>query len=122
MRRNRLTAPAIDTGVATQKEAADSQKRIDAVAEETDAMLLDFQHVSTQTDELKVCDDQLERQVEAQRKQLADFERQLATVRETQREIVPSLLRMLAALEEFVARDAPFLVEERKNGSRVSRA
>ncbi len=105
---------AIDTRVTTQKEAADSQERIDAVAEETHAMLLDFQHVSTQADELKVFDDQLERQVQTQRKQLTDFERQLATVRETQREIVPSLLRMLAALEEFVARDAPFLVEERK--------
>jgi hypothetical protein len=105
---------AIDTRVTTQKEAAGSQKRIDAVAEETQAMLLDFQHVTAQTDELKVVDDQLERQVQTQRKQLADFERQLATVRETQREIVPSLLRMLAVLDEFVARDAPFLVEERK--------
>jgi hypothetical protein len=105
---------AIDTRVTTQKEAAGSQKRIDAVAEETQAMLLDFQHVTAQTDELKVFDDQLERQVQTQRKQLADFERQLATVRETQREIVPSLLRMLAVLDEFVARDAPFLVEERK--------
>jgi len=38
---------AIDTRVTTQKEAVDSQERIDAVAEETHAMLLDFQHVST---------------------------------------------------------------------------
>ncbi|MCA1853410.1 MAG: DUF3450 domain-containing protein [Beggiatoa sp.] len=105
---------AIDTRVTTQKEAADSQERIDAVAEVTQAMLLDFQHVTAQTDELKIFDDQLERQVETQRKRLADFEQQLATVRETQREIVPSLLRMLETLHEFVARDAPFLVEERK--------
>lgn len=105
---------AIDTRVTTQKEAADSQERIDAVADQTHAMLLDFQHVTAQADELKVFDDQLERQVQTQRKQLADFERQLATVRETQREIAPSLLGMLAALDEFVARDAPFLVEERK--------
>ncbi len=105
---------AIDTRVTTQKEAADSQERIDAVADQTHAMLLDFQHVTAQADELKVFDDQLERQVQTQRKQLVDFERQLATVRETQREIAPSLLGMLAALDEFVARDAPFLVEERK--------
>jgi len=105
---------AIDTRVTTQKEAADSQERIDAVADQTHAMLLDFQHVTAQADELKVFDDQLERQVHTQRKRLSDFERQLATVRETQREIVPSLLRMLAVLEEFVARDAPFLVDERK--------
>ena len=38
---------AIDTRVTTQKDAADSQERIDAVANQTHAMLLDFQHVST---------------------------------------------------------------------------
>ncbi len=105
---------AIDTRVGIQKEAADSQGRIDSMAEETHAMLLEYQQVTAQTDELKVFDDQLERQVQGQRTKLADFERQLATVRETQRGIVPFLVRMLSTLEEFVARDAPFLVEERK--------
>ncbi len=105
---------AIDTQVTTQKEAADSQERIDAVAAETHTMLLEFQHATAQTDALKAFDDPLERQIQTQRTKLADFERQLATVRETQREIMPFLSRMFAALEAFVTRDAPFLVEERR--------
>jgi uncharacterized protein DUF3450 len=63
--------------VLFQKAAMDSQERIDAVADQTHAMLLDLRHVTAQTDELKVFDDQLERQVQTQRKQLADFEQQL---------------------------------------------
>jgi hypothetical protein len=43
--------------VLFQKAAADSQERIDAVADQTHAMLLDLRHVTAQTDELKVLDD-----------------------------------------------------------------
>lgn len=105
---------AIDARVTTQKEAAQSQERIDTLADQTRAMLQDYQHVTAQAEELRVFDDQLARQVQNQKTKLADFERQLETVRETQREIVPFMLRMLEVLEQVVALDAPFLLEERK--------
>lgn len=104
---------AVDTQVEAQQEAAQSQQRIDVLADEASAMLEEYRQLTRQSDSLRTYNDQLERLVRSQVEELESFERQLANVRITQQGIVPFMLRAIEVLEEFIALDVPFLMDER---------
>jgi Protein of unknown function (DUF3450) len=104
---------AIDLHVAGQEAAVESQKRVDALADDSQAMLQEYRLVTGQLDDLKAYDDQLERLPKTQESELASFATQLESAKRTQREIVPLLGRMVETLAEFVALDLPFLPQER---------
>jgi hypothetical protein len=56
---------------------------------------------------------QLEPQVQSQRDELAEMDRQLLEVETTSREVLPLMQSMLDTLEQFVGLDVPFLMDER---------
>jgi hypothetical protein len=113
---------AIDTRVAGQKEAVQSQQQVDALADQTQSMLQEYRQLNDQLGDLKTYDDQLERLVASQKKDIESHNRQLANLGETQIEIIPLMLRMLKALEDTVALDAPFLTQERQTRLKNLRA
>lgn len=105
---------SIDASMANTRDEARSQGRIDKLDDETKAMLEEYQRLSRELDVLKVYDDQLERLVASQEEEKASIQRQMQDLELTQREIVPLMLRMVTRLDEFLAVDAPFLPEERR--------
>ena len=62
---------------------------------------------------LKVYNDQLAKQIEAQQQASADINASIAASRDMEPQVVPLLNKMLVALERFIKADLPFHLEER---------
>ncbi len=134
-----LTVPAFTLVLATSVAFADplqesitatdknnrqeqaSQQRIDALGEQTRAMLEEYHVLSRELDSLTVYNDQLQRLVQSQLEEQALIRRQMDDIELTQREIVPLMLRMIDSLEDFVTSDMPFLLPERLQRARLLR-
>lgn len=103
--------------VATQakatKTAEASQAKIDKYADSTDAMLAEYKDLLRQIDSMKVYNEQIGRMVSSQQEELDSLNRQITQIDQTAMEVVPLMLKMIDALNEFVALDLPFQNEER---------
>lgn len=113
-------APApskVQTAVAAQeqldKNAAASQKKVDAVTGSTQDMLNSYLSVTQQTDELRAYDDQLQQIVQAQQDQITSLTQQMSLVGGTRDSVLPLLLQMTDSLGQFVKLDLPYRLEER---------
>ena len=95
-------------------DAIASQKRIDALADETGEMLDEYRGVLQQSASLRAYNDQLERLIEEQNKQLASLRNQTNDARSIQQHLFPILTRMVKVLEELIDLDVPFLMRERR--------
>lgn len=113
-----VAAQALDTTLETQTEtvqaAIRSQDKIDKLADETQQALAAYQSALRQTKSLGVYNDQLDRLLASQQREIESLGTQLQEIEVTQREIVPLLVRMFERLDQFVALDVPFLPEERQ--------
>lgn len=105
---------AIDTQVQTDIAAQKSQLKIDNLADEKSQMLAKYRELLRQTDSLRTYNDQLEKLVSSQKKELRSIDEQLFNIENTQREIVPLMLKMIETMVQFVELDLPFLPEERQ--------
>jgi hypothetical protein len=94
--------------------AAESQKRIDDISDETRTLLSRYQAASRQADSLRVYVEQLEKLVAAQETEKTELQEQIAGVTDVEREIVPLMQRMVDKLAEFIELDVPFLLDERR--------
>ena len=108
----------VDAATQAQKSIDDvgqeTQQRIDELSDKAQDMLSDYRAARDETANLRVYNEQLQRQVESQREELESLETQLAQIDRTQEEFVPSMLGALDALDRFVERDIPFRSEERR--------
>lgn len=104
---------ALTEGEALMTEAQRSQQRVDELDDSTREALNRYRHALQQKERLAEYNKQLAEMVESQRGELEDLQAQLATIEETQAEVMPMLQRMLTSLEQFIALDVPFLQEER---------
>lgn len=113
-----VAAQALDTTLETQTEtvqaAIRSQDKIDKLADETQQVLAAYQSALRQTKSLGVYNEQLDRLLASQQREIESLGTQLQEIEVTQREIVPLLVRMFERLDQFVALDVPFLPEERQ--------
>lgn len=113
-----VQAQALTQSVQVQsginQQAVTSQQRIDSLQSEADQMLADYRNAVRAADSLKVYVAQLRRVVDDQRTQLASMDSQLASVEETNRDIVPLMIEMVDMLDQIVANDIPFKLDERK--------
>lgn len=105
---------AIDKAVETNLETHKTQEKIEQLSEETRSMLEAYQYTLQQIDSLKTYNAQLEKLIKNQRAEKISILSQLNSIEETQRNIVPLMLRMIEVLEEFIRLDMPFLTEERQ--------
>jgi len=105
----------LTTGQSKTNMAQVSQQKIDTMADQTAGLLSDFKIVNKQIEGLRVYNTQLEKQIANQRKVLAQLGESIENVTVIERQIQPLILKMLDGLEQFVALDVPFLLEERQN-------
>ena len=105
---------AIDVRTRAQQEGARSQERVDALADETDAMLREYRTLLQRAEALRVYNRQLSRLLESQQRELASLRGEIEGITIVGREITPLLLRMIDSLDAFVELDVPFLAEERR--------
>lgn len=112
-----VQAQQIDQLLTIEKQVAQagaqSQATIDKIADETDRLVGEYRSVTTQIDNIKVYNDQLQELVAAQEKEKASLQAQIENVSGVEREIVPLMQRMIGTLEQFVKLDVPFLQQER---------
>lgn len=106
---------AIQSRLVAQQEARQSQDKIDNLADETKSLLDKYRNAIRRTDSLKAYNSQLRNSIDNQKNQLASIQRQLGNIDETRRSITPLLVRMVNVLEQTIAVDLPFLMEERTN-------
>ena len=112
-------AQALRNVEAEQKEAdraaQASQEQINEILEKKQDLAGRYAQVVAETESLNKYIEQLSVQVKSQDKEIAGIEQQLLDIETTNREVQPLMQKMVDTLEQFVALDVPFLLEERTN-------
>ncbi|CAH0992854.1 hypothetical protein SIN8267_02991 [Sinobacterium norvegicum] len=101
-------------GQAKTAAAQKSQVKIDKISDQTRDRLQEYKDVLKQVEGLKVYIARLDRQIDNQNKRIDSIENSIEQVTEVKRQILPLVERMIAALDDYVALDVPFLLEERQ--------
>jgi hypothetical protein len=104
---------AIEEQVGVDEEAREAQRRVDEIDDATHKLLDEYRRALSDAESYTTYADQLEAQVQSQREEMAEMDRQLQEVETTSRAVLPLMQSMLDTLEQFVALDVPFLLEER---------
>ncbi len=103
----------LDTRSAANEDAIEAQKRVDVISDETDDLVTQYRSVLKQIDSIELYNSQMRDLTNAQAEELASLADQLSRVQGVGRSVTPLMLRMVTALEKFVALDVPFLIDER---------
>ncbi|TAJ94145.1 MAG: DUF3450 domain-containing protein [Gammaproteobacteria bacterium] len=119
-----LAGMAANGGAQTLKNVEAEQKEADKAAQASQAQINDildkkqdlagrYAQVVAETESLNKYIEQLSVQVKSQDEEIAGIEQQLLDIETTNREVQPLMQKMVDTLEQFVALDVPFLLEER---------
>ncbi len=104
---------ALDKGELRATQAAEAQNKVDAVYDETRTRSDEYKGVLKEIEGLQVYIGQVQAQVSNQERELAEIANAVGEVQVFDRQVVPLMLRMIDALDQFVALDVPFLKAER---------
>ncbi|MCC2616675.1 DUF3450 domain-containing protein [Aestuariibacter halophilus] len=99
--------------------AAKSQEKINSLYEQSQELLAQYRQVVDETENLKVYNDYVATLVADQQEGIDSLQRQIDSIEDTKRGIVPLMFRMIDSLEQFIELDIPINYEERK--ARVER-
>lgn len=102
-----------EAGEARADAAAADQKAVEAIADQTDKLTAEYATVIKVVDGLKVYNGLLQRQIDNQEAEKTALAESIDNVALIERQIIPLMTRMIDSLEEFIALDTPFLMEER---------
>lgn len=106
-------AQVVDTRGQANAESVQSQKRIDALSDQTDELLSDYRSTLKQIESLRVYNRQMDELIAAQETEMADLQGQIDRVELVGRGVTPLMLNMIDAIAKFVELDTPFLLDER---------
>ena len=104
----------IDAGRDRLNDNQRAQVDIDQVHEESRSLAERYQQMLTVVDDLTVYNAILARQIRRQEEEMATVERSIANAAVIERQVLPLLTRMLEDLEDLIAADIPFLLDERE--------
>ena len=112
-----VAGQAVDQIVAAESRriqlAQAGQDQIDGIVEETRSVAEEYRAVMKEVDGLLVYNTLLDRQIEDQNRELSNLRISIDQVQLIERQILPLLTRMIDGLDQFVALDVPFLMDER---------
>lgn len=103
----------IKAGESFMVAQADSQKRVDTLAEQGRDLSNDYRTTLREAEGLKLYLQQLRAQLKSQEEEMAVIRQESSELERTNIEILPLMQRMLGSLDQFVQLDVPFLKEER---------
>ena len=69
--------------------------------------------VLSKIENTKIYNDQLRKIITSQKEEMASIKTQIASLKDTNKDIVPLMVRMVDMLDQFVKMDVPFLKDER---------
>ena len=95
--------------------AQESQQRVNATVETTRSLADDYRAINKEIDGLRVYNRLMTAQTNGQRATLDDIALSMQQVDVINRQIFPLMERMIDGLEQSIALDIPFLMEERTN-------
>jgi hypothetical protein len=107
------TQQLIDDGLARLKQNQESQQTIDSTLEKIQGLEKEFQDELQLLDSLNMYNSMLNRQLNGQQEQISQINTSINNVTLIERQIMPLLVRMVDALEQYVNVDLPFLKQER---------
>ncbi|MFT5676442.1 MAG: hypothetical protein ACI808_002387 [Paraglaciecola sp.] len=108
--------PVVKSATEITNSAAKSQQKINQITEQIDDKLQQFKTINIEIDGLEIYNNQLRKQLVNQQQEMLNLNDSIDEVSVIERQITPFMIRMIEGVEQFVALDAPFLVEERANG------
>jgi seryl-tRNA synthetase len=95
--------------------AAASQEKINQAVDKTQDAASKYAQALAEAESMEKYNKQLGDQVKEQREEMVSIEQQLLDIETTHREVQPLMQKMVDTLQQFVALDVPFLLEERTN-------
>lgn len=99
---------------ASQATAIASQQRVEALDDETLALIAEYNRELERYEDLRVYNDNMRQLLASQAAERERLEGELGEVEVIRRGIVPLMVEMLDVLERFVALDQPMLANERE--------
>lgn len=97
----------------TNKLGQNSQNKVTKTAEQTQELFDEYRRTLKQIENTKIYNLQLEKMIGNQKEEVQSISEQIVNLKQTNRDIVPLMLRMISTLEQFTDIDVPFLPEER---------
>ena len=104
----------IDKRVTGNVAGAESQKRVESLADATDGLISEYRLTNKKIESLNIFNRQLSAVIVSQNEELESLQRQIDDVEEVGRAVTPLMLKMIDSLDRFVELDVPFLAEKRK--------
>lgn len=104
----------IDAGRERLNDNQQAQADIDQIHEETRSLVERYQQMLTVVEDLTIYNTILARQIRRQEQEMTTVERSIADAAVIERQVLPLLTRMVKDLEDLIAADMPFLLEERE--------
>jgi len=104
----------LNAETARTRIAQESQERIDQVVKQTRSLEDQYKSVLKEIEGLNVYNTLQQRQVDNQNVQMTELRESIDQVEVINRQIVPIMTKMIDGLDQFIALDTPFLLEERQ--------
>ncbi len=104
----------VNTQNQNQKEAINSQVKINKLDDETQKLLQTYRLTLKKIYNTKKYNEQLREFIKNQKEEMISLRKQIEQVKDTRKDIIPLMLRMLDTLEKSIDLDMPFLLEKRK--------
>lgn len=105
---------ALEAATQAQRAARESQARINKLDDETRALQEKRRAAQWRGLQLSAYAKQLEQDAAAEEGKRSVLDAQLARIKNTEKDLMPLMLRMVAELDTFVAGDLPFLIAARR--------
>ena len=99
---------AVDEGVERVEKAQSSQQKIDSIDKDIQSAERDYRALMKEIEGLNVYIEQLDKQLNAQTKELTSIDKSMDQASLVERQIMPLMLRMIDAYEQFVKADVPY--------------
>lgn len=108
------TAPVLKEEAGRIAENQKAQTQVNKVHDKTMDLATQYQTKLKIVDGLKVYNTLLQRQLDAQDREVETLKSSIANATVIERQMVPLMMRMLDGLDDFIALDVPFLLTERE--------
>ena len=96
------------------RDAVKSQQQVGELFDEKQRLLEEYRSIHSELQSQQQYNNHLQKMVSAQQQKIISLDQQMDDIDVTHREVIPLMARMVDTLEQFIALDVPFLLDERR--------